>query len=382
MRKTKVLIINKLYYPWIGGVEKHVQDLAENLVPFEDLDLTVLVINETEKAQTEIINGVKVIKLSNLVYRLFKKTVMFSTPINLGIPYQLLKNKADILHFHLPNPLAVFSYFLTRPKGQVIITWHSDIIKQKKFLYFYKHLEHWFLRRAKAILTTSPNMIKHSPFLQPYADKCHIVPLGINPEKLELSDSDIAEVASQKDQQKTKQLLFVGRLIYYKGVDILVEAMQSIDAQLTIIGDGKLKAELEAKIVKLRLSDKITIIPPVDNHNLAKHYHLCDIFVLPSVAPSEAFGIVQLEAMACGKPVVSTNLPTGVPFVNQHLRTGLIVEPGDIQGLAMAINQLLGDDLFRAELGKYAKDRVLKEFTNVRVGAQVHGIYKDVVDRS
>jgi glycosyltransferase involved in cell wall biosynthesis len=373
VNKIEVLQVNKLYYPWIGGIETHVQDLSEHLVRYDDISLRVLVCNEAFVYRDDVISGVRVRRLANLVHLLLNKVLFFSTPLSLTFPFWLRKMKADILHFHLPNPLAVLAYFLVRPTGKLVVTWHSDIVKQKRLALFYRPLEQWFLRKADVILTTSPNMKAYSPSLAKFGDKCRVVPLGINANRY-------CEPAGMQGRDLDKKaILFVGRLVYYKGAHVLVEAMQGVDAQLLVIGEGPLHHELLAAIKVNGLEARITIIPPVPFDKLVEYYYKSDLFVLPSVAPSEAFGIVQLEAMACGKPVISTNLPTGVPFVNEHGRTGLVVKPGDASELREAIRALLSNDRQRLQMGEYARKRVLAEFTNDKVADSVRNIYKGLL---
>ncbi len=379
--RIKVLHINKLYHPWIGGVEKHVQDLCENLLPYDDISIQVLVCHEKMASEDTIINGVRVKKLANLVNFFTKKTLLFSSPVSLTLPFWIRKLSADILHFHLPNPLAMAVYYITRPKGKVVVTWHSDIVKQKKMLYFLTPLIHWFLNRTDTIITTSPNIIDSSPFLSEFRQKCVVIPLGINPEKYVLKDEDYAQIKQERAKATMPLILFVGRLVYYKGVEYLVEAMKQVDAQLIIVGEGPLYTTVHEKIISNGLSNKISIVPSASDYTLVKYFHSCDIFVLPSVSQSEAFGIVQLEAMKCSKPVISTNLPTGVPFVNQHGKTGIIVEPKDIDGLAKAINTLIHDPELRNSYGLYAKQRIEEEFTNEVMAKKVYNLYNTIMGR-
>lgn len=144
-----------------------------------------------------------------------------------------------------------------------------------------------------------------------------------------------------------KIVLFVGRLSYYNGVEYLIEAMQSVNAKLLIDGDGKSREKLENMTVSLGLEERVKFLGKVSNELLKYCYQICDVFVLPSVEPTEAFGLVQLEAMAYGKPVINTLLPTGVPFVSIDGKTGLTVEPRNSKALADAINKLLSDDELR-----------------------------------
>lgn len=374
----KILQINKLYHPWIGGVEQHVKDLSEGLV-INGHDVSVLAISENSKKQLTPINNVQVTKVPNHIYKFFKKVLLFSMPINIFFPFYLRKlSKNRILHFHLPNPLAEISYLLFKPKGKVVVMWHSDIVKQKIFLKFYKPFLYMFLKKADIILTTSPNMINNSTFLQAFKHKCKVLHLGIDPTEYILTKTEQKNVDSFKQNTQTKEILFVGRLTYYKGVSILIEAMKNTDAHLTIIGDGYLKEECLTLIDKNQLKNKITILPPQTKRELIKWFHKCDIFILPSIAPSEAFGIVQLEAMICKKPVISTNLPTGVPYVNQNGYSGIIVPVGDILALNKAIKELLANVKMMTTYGENGHKRVLSEFTNQKMIENIIKIYSEL----
>jgi rhamnosyl/mannosyltransferase len=256
--------------------------------------------------------------------------------------------------------------------------WHSDIVKQKNFLKFYKPFLNMFLKNADVILTTSPNMINNSTFLQAFKHKCKVLHLGIDPTEYILTKTEQNDVDSFKQNKQTKELLFVGRLTYYKGVSILIEAMKDTDAHLTIIGDGYLKEECLTLIEKNKLENKITILPPQTKRELIKWFHKCDIFILPSIAPSEAFGIVQLEAMICKKPVISTNLPTGVPYVNQNGYSGIIVPVGDILALNKAIKELLANEKLMTTYGENGHKRVLSEFTNQKMIENIIKIYSEL----
>jgi rhamnosyl/mannosyltransferase len=174
-------------------------------------------------------------------------------------------------------------------------------------------------------------------------------------------------------------VLFVGRLIYYKGVDVLVRAMAAVDADLVIVGTGPLEDELVALAASLGISDRVTVLPPLPGPELAAYYRAADIFCLPSIARSEAFGLVQLEAHAAGTPVVSTRLTTGVPFANQHGVTGLTVPPGDVEALASALDELVRDEALRACLGPQAHQRVTTEFTVPRMVERTLEVYHEAI---
>jgi len=172
--------------------------------------------------------------------------------------------------------------------------------------------------------------------------------------------------------------LFVGRLVPYKGVDVLLRAMPHVPGSLVLVGDGPLRRDLEGLAVRLGLSGRVHFIGSVSQDDLVALFHAADLLALPSVTPNEAFGLVQLEAHACGVPVVSTALPTGVPFANLHGVTGLVVAPGDSEELAAALGLLLEDESLRAELGRRARARLLDEFTLGGMIDHVLSVYEEL----
>jgi glycosyltransferase involved in cell wall biosynthesis len=363
--------VNKFYYPHIGGVEKVAFDLATGLSG--RVGMNVLVCNHGHALSRSMENGVNIIRTPSL-------GTFFSMPVSLSFPYWLGKTKQDILHFHEPFPLGDFSYFIRKPKGKVIVTWHSDIIRQKHFLRIVEPSIMNLLNHAERIVATSPNMIENSRILRAFKDKCVVIPLGVD-EKRFISDDPVKK-AVEKIRSKfgNKIVLFIGRLVYYKGLSFLIDAMRNIEAKLLIIGDGYLKSELVKQCAGFGMEDKVVFLDPVPDEELSSFYHACDVFVLPSVESSEAFGLVQVEAMMCGKPVVSTSLPTGVPYVNKNNETGLVVEPRNSKQLCAAINALLEDDKMRAKMGETAQKRARTEFTVGRMVQSYYDLYQSVTN--
>jgi rhamnosyl/mannosyltransferase len=369
----KVLQVNKLYYPHIGGVERVVRDIAEGLT--DKVSMQVLVCQTKGKGGKEIINGVKVFRASSL-------GIYFSMPVSFSFPFLLkrLSKDKDILHFHMPFPLGDISYLLMRPKGKLVVWWHSDIIRQKILLKLYKPFLIKFLERADKIIVATPNHVESSVFLKDFRDKCEVIPFGIDINQFELNDKMREKVKSIRDKYGPKIILFVGRLIYYKGVEYLVEAMKEVDATLLLVGEGPLKKDLINLANKMGIKDKIVFVGRVDDEDLVSYYHACSIFALPSIANSEAFGIVQLEAMACGKTVINTNLPTGVPYVSLNGETGITVPPRDSSALADALNVLLNNADLCEKYGLNARKRVEEEFTMKLMMDRVLSVYKQVTD--
>jgi glycosyltransferase involved in cell wall biosynthesis len=202
-----------------------------------------------------------------------------------------------------------------------------------------------------------------------------VIPFGIDPE--ELGTVDAAEVEAVRARYGPRIVLAAGRLVYYKGFEYLVRAMAGVDAHLLIAGDGPLLGELRRVARDAGVAGKVTLLGRVPD--LRPLYHAADVFALPSVARSEAFGIVQLEAMACGVPVVNTALDTGVPFVSPHGVTGLTVPPADSGALAAALARLLGDSALRARMGSEGRARVAGELGAGLMARRTLALYREVV---
>jgi len=221
----------------------------------------------------------------------------------------------------------------------------------------------------------SPSRLEHSPVLQRFRDKCHVIPHGI---PFELYDEvNSAQVDEIRSFYRKPIILAVGRLVYYKGFDYLIRAMRNIDAHLLLIGEGPLHRELLEQVMVSGVQEKVTLLGNVSD--LRPYYHACDVFALPSIAVSEAFGIVQLEAMACGKPVVNTQLPSGVPWVSQNGLTGITVPPADSDALAEAVSLLLSQPELAQRYGRSARRRVEQEFATERMLARTLGLYSRVL---
>ena len=369
MNRIKVLQIGKYYYPCVGGTESHLYTLTNELR--KKVDIRILVSNTRFKTSIEKNDGIDIYRLANL-------GSFFSLPLTFSLPFWLKRLNSDILHFHLPNPLAVISFFLARPSGKVIVSYHSDIIRQSIFLPLFNPFLIKFLKRAEVIIVTSQNLIDNSSILKRFKDKCRVIPHGININKFILTPEVIKEVKELKQKFNSPIILFVGRLVYYKGLEYLLKAMIKIEAHLLIIGDGPLRKRMEKIVCHLGISHKIGWLGKIDNERLASYYHACDIFILPSAIKAESFGLVQLEAFACRKPVISTNLPTGVPYVNLHGKTGLVVTPRNSEAIAWAISVLLASKELRKYYGKNGRERLEREFTKEIMSKEVLSIYSNL----
>lgn len=367
-----VLHIYKDYYPpVIGGVERHINQLVNGMR--DDYSIRVLVANTCARTEIENIDGVEIVKAASLGR-------FASAPLCPGFPKLLKKYAADILHFHCPNPTGDLSYLLANPPGKVIVTYHSDVIRQKWAMGIYGYFLRKFLDRAQAVLPTSPNYIPSSPYLSRVEARCIVVPLGIETAHFQETPEKIARASQIREMAcGLPVILFVGRLRYYKGLVFLIEAMPRIDAHLLIVGEGP-EAENIRKTSRLfKVENRVTLLGSIPDSDLPACYYAADVFCLPSHLRSEAYGIVQLEAMACGLPVVSCDIKTGVPFVNQNGETGLVVPPASPAKLTEAVNRLLGNETWRKQLGENARKRVLAEFNLSVMIEKVKKVYKEVL---
>ena len=243
----------------------------------------------------------------------------------------------DIIHIHHPDPMAALALRLSGYKGKVVLHWHSDIVSQRFFLSLYKSLQSWLIDRADRILGTTPVYVASSPYLKDVQDKCGFVPIGIDPIRY-----DAARADAIRAHHTGKTLLFsLGRLVPYKGFSYLIDAMSLLPERFHLIlgGKGPLKEELEAQIREKDLQHRVSLLTGyIPDETVFALFGAADIFVLPSVMKTEAFGIVQIEAMSCGTPVVATRIPeSGVSWVNAEGVSGLNAEPADASSLADAI---------------------------------------------
>lgn len=368
MKKLKVLEVNKAYYPHIGGIETLVKQYSEELGEF-GADVRTLVCRDGKGGTVkEVVNGVPVIRAGSF-------GTYFSCPLSLHFirEFRRMAKKADVVHINVPFPLADAALLLSGFKGRVVVSWHSDIVKQKKLLMFYKPFLKYLLNRADAIMIATIGHLNGSDFLKDYWEKCRILPYGITVE--DYLNIDRKPILTEKLTDKNSvKVFFTGRLVYYKGVDVLLKAFAKVkNCELFIAGTGELENSLKTCAESCGLAEKVHFLGFLSDEELRQAYADCDIFVLPSVVKSEAFGIVQLEAMVYGKPVINTNLPSGVPHVSLDGETGLTVPPSDVNALAKAINRLAEDKELREELGRNAAERVREKFSEKKIIRSLYG---------
>jgi glycosyltransferase involved in cell wall biosynthesis len=296
---------------------------------------------------------------------------------NPGMARAIRRARADVVHFHHPNPTGIVSHLASGWRGPLVVTYHSDIVRQKVLGAVLSPLIDRFLSRASAILATSPQYLASSPVLRRHAARCRVLPFGIAAG--EMREVDPGEVAAIRARYGERIVFAAGRLVYYKGFEHLVRAMRAVDAHLLVAGDGPLRRALEREAAEAGVAERVTLLGAVPD--VRPYYHAADVFALPSVARSEAYGIVQMEAMACGVPVVNTALDTGVPFVSPDGVTGLTVPPADADALASALTRLLDDPALRARFGAAGRARVEGELSADRMVERTLAVYRECVGK-
>lgn len=365
-RRPRVLHLGKYYPPHPGGMETHLQALCQELKPL--IEAHVLVASDEKITKEELIDGIPVTRLG--------------TPLNLQAapvcPQMIRKireSKADVIHIHWPNPAAVMAYLASNHRGRLIFSYHSDVVRQKVLSRAFWPFLWYALRRAGAIIVASPNYRDSSKVLAGFRERCHIIPYGVEPDYFQQVEQ--TEVADIRRQFGPRLVLGVGRFVYYKGFEHLISAMREVPGHLVLIGNGPLRESLARAAAESGVSDRVTFL--TDVKDVRPFYQAADVFVLPSIARSEAFGIVQLEAMACGKPVVNTALDSGVPFVSPHEVSGLTVPPANPAALSRALNTLLDNPELRAEYGRAGKQRIEREFSLEVMARHTLRVYKEVM---
>jgi glycosyltransferase involved in cell wall biosynthesis len=292
------------------------------------------------------------------------------------------EHRFDIVHLHFPDPLGQLTAMTLPRSVKRVISWHSDIIKQRTALAVYRPFLNAFVRDADAIIGATPQHFSSSQQMAPGKPRQlrKVIPYGFDPDALGWTDAARRTRATLELERGCRPTIFtVGRHVYYKGFDVLIRAMRAVDAELWIGGRGPLTESLQRAAQEAGVSDRVRFPGFIPDAELIAYYDACDVFCMPSTERAEQFGLVQLEAMHCGKPVVATRLGTGVEYVTLNDVTGLLVEPGSEQALGQALSRLLGDPQLRARLGEAGRRRVAEEFSVAQMVDKTVALYRSLV---
>ena len=309
--------------------------------------------------------------------------IKYSTPLPKGILRAFLKirNNYDIIHVHVPNPIASIVSLLAPKKVKIVVHWHSDIIKQKNLLMLFKPIQTRFLKRADAIIATSQNYVDASEDLQPFLSKVKVVPIGLDSKEMVYQQDDVDAIKKKYDGKKI--VLCIRRLTFYKGHRYLIEAAKHLGNDVIVLfgGVGEMEQELKQLAQQEDLNDKVQFIGRISPSLIYAYYKAADVFCLPSITRAEAFGVVLLEALAMGTPIVTCNIDgSGVPWVNQDGETGYNVPVGDSDSLADKIRQIINNSELRDELSQNCIKRFREYFVLDKMVEDTYSLYKNLVD--
>lgn len=345
----RVLHVFKTYHPdTFGGVERTIHAIAKGSLA-HGIQSDVLSLSRHPKSNTVEFDG-------HMAYKAKLDLEFASTGFSREAfsMFRYLSAKADVVHYHFPWPFMDLLHLLQPPGRPTVVTYHSDIVKQKLLLQLYKPLMHRFLSSVTRIVATSPNYLESSEVLQRYRDKTEVIPIG-------LDEADYPRASQELKDRWTARFpkpffLFVGVLRYYKGLHTLIKAAKSVDADILIAGEGPMEGELKAQAASAGLAN-VHFLGAVSDFDKAALLELCTAFVFPSHLRSEAYGLSLVEAAMFGKPMISCEIGTGSSFINKHGDTGFVVPPNDARHLAEAMALYVRNHPVRVAHSAHALER-------------------------
>ena len=355
-RPLRVLQFGRFWNDQHGGIERHVHLLSKGLAG-RGHKVVNLVASPDLKGSDRWLDGFRLVQAPSF-------GMAFRTAMSPALIWQALRLHSelrfDIFHLHFQDPLTHLASSLLPRDVKRVITWHHDIVRQKRLLRFYLPFLQQVTRRADAVVAATPAHFESSTQIPDDipAGRRHVIPYGMDFRALELDERTTSLRDRLRHQAAGRPLIFaLGRHVAYKGFDILIDAMRATDAMLILGGSGPLSDDLKRQAAAAGIAERVVFAGRIPEPDLPAYFHACDLFCLPSVNQMEAFGLVQLEAMACGKPVVCTHLKNGVNVVNIEGETGLAAPPGDSVALAGVLQRLAGDEALRARLGRAGLQR-------------------------
>ena len=362
----KVLHLFKNYYPPTrGGVEQWINEVVHSI---DGIDFVVVTAATDRHLVIDDDEGVQVVRAPALLKA-------STAPVVPSWPAWIRRLRPDVVHAHMPNPTGELAILAARLDVPIVASYHADIVRKGPIPAAYDRFAARFLRRAHRVIVGSGRLAETSPALRDVADRITIIPYGVDPAVWRPRPAAADEI---RFRFPGPLVVWLGRLVHYKGIEYLVDAMRRVDATLLVVGDGPLRADAEAAAARNGVRDRVRFIGEVTDDERPAFLHAADVFVFPAISRGESYGIAQVQAMATGTPSISTELGTGTSWVNVHGETGLVVPPKDAGALADAINKLLADDELRAGMGRAAQRRVEEYLTRDRMLADLRKLYEEV----
>lgn len=372
-KKIKVLhVYKRSFHDSKGGVEVFINTLANTTSDF-DVENTVLSLHESPSRFPINLGKYRVIQAKQ---NIFFASTGFS--ISAFFIFNKLAKEVDIIHYHFPNPFADMLHFICRIDKPTILTYHSDIIKQRLMLHFYRPMKLLFMKSVGHIVATSPNYFATSDLLQKFSEKVSVIPIGIDTKFYPKPSDERLKYWSERFDEPF--FFFVGAMRYYKGLHIALNAIKNTELQLVIAGINGIEKELKSHASSQNISN-VSFVGQISEEDKVCLLRLCKGFVFPSHLRSEAFGIALLEAAAFGKPLISCEIGTGTTFINKSDKTGIVVNPGSSAELRQAMRYLLQNPVLANEMGQNAKKRALELFTAEKQALSYINLYKKLVTK-
>ena len=367
----KVLHFYKTYLPdTIGGAETVINQIARGTTS-QGVTNQVLTLSPTTVDRVVEVDG-------HSVHRCRSNFEIASTPFSLSafLRFRQMARDADLIHLHFPYPFADVLHLFSGVNKPTLLTYHSDILKQKHWLKIYNPLMHRFLSSVDQIVATSQNYVETSGVLQQYKHKTSVIPIGLDKDSYSAATPE--KLDYWRERFGTRFFLFVGVLRYYKGLHILIEAARNSDYPILIVGAGPIETELKQQAAKLGVSNVhfVGLIPEEDKVALLE---LCYAAIFPSHLRSEAFGVSLLEGAMYGKPLISSEIGTGTTFINVDKETGIVVPPSDPTALRQAMDFLWNNPKEAAAMGKRAEARYLELFVGEKMTQAYMRLYKKLL---
>jgi rhamnosyl/mannosyltransferase len=373
----RVLHIGK--FDTFGGIERHLRLLAGGLHASGEAEVVVALCNDRAVTDEHLRDGYRTVRVASWGQ---VASVAVAPTFPLLVRRLHAERPFDLVHLHFPDPLGHLAS-LTLPANVIrVATWHSDIVRQKTAYTLYRPLQQRFLARAAAVIAATPAHFSSSSQLPDLGQRAHVIPYGFDPSQLPDTPAAQDRLGALHEERAGRAAIFsLGRHVYYKGFEVLLRAMQSVEALLWLGGDGPLRPELQQLSIALGVQSKVRFVGAIPDSELRAYYAACDVYCMPSVARSEAFGLVQLEAMYMQRPVVSCALGNGVDWVNQNGCTGLTVPPSNVDALAGALRKLLTDTSLREAMGKAGSKRVAEVFAAKSMVENTLSLYNALLTR-
>jgi glycosyltransferase involved in cell wall biosynthesis len=367
----RVLHFYKTYYPEsVGGVEQVIRQMCVSTGKL-GVTNTVLTLTRAKDNFDFEFEG-------HRVRRVPLDFEISSTGFSMAALRELarLARDADVVHYHFPWPFMDLAHFAARIKKPTVVTYHSDIVRQKQLLRVYGPLKRRFLQSVDTIIATSPNYLASSEVLDRYRDKTRFITYGLD--KSIYPAADPARMDYWRAKVGERFFLFVGVLRYYKGLHILLDAVANTDYPVVIVGAGPIEDELKAHAARLGLTH-VHFVGKLDDVDKVALTTLCYAVAFPSHLRSEAFGISLLEGAMYGKPMISSEIGTGTTYINIDGETGLVVPPSDPQAFGQAMRTLWDNPELAAAMGKRAEARYWDLFTSEQMAKSYTALYHELV---